>query len=230
MQKMSGLSALNTILIGLNKLRAQSPISPEEQQLLAQLVDIQLPERIGWWPPSLALIVVICMCFLILAGLSLTLRNYWLKNLYRRHATRALENIQTDGKCRSPSELISEFNVILKRCCITGIPESKRHISTLWGDDFYQFLISSIKQTQLDSESLDAMKLRLFDIQYANSEMSSHHLNTAQPVLETYSNFALMWVKTHKRRLIRHLLETPATPQITKQKDATATEGAGGAY
>lgn len=113
-----------------------------QQDPLAQLKDIHLPQAIGWWPPAPGWWIV---TFLLLASILGLI--YWIwrrhrKMAYRRAAVNQLEQIKAGyQQHRDPIKLLTELSVLLKRTCITRY--GRDHSAGLTGQEWLQFLDST---------------------------------------------------------------------------------------
>lgn len=100
-------------------LLAQQPaphLSPEAQELLAQLRDIREPAPVSWWPPApgwwlLALLLLGC-CIAVFLWLRHRRRQHE-ENRYREEAVKLLCDIDTND-----TKAAQEINEILKRAAV----------------------------------------------------------------------------------------------------------------
>ena len=111
----------------------------EQQDPLAQLKDIHLPQAIGWWPPAIGwwLVALILLAVIIFAAIWVWKR--YQSQAYRRHAELQLAQIrerfqQQQDRC----QLLSELSVLLKRTCITRYGRDR--VAGLVGKEWLQFL------------------------------------------------------------------------------------------
>ncbi|MFC6635538.1 DUF4381 domain-containing protein [Microbulbifer taiwanensis] len=120
----------------LQQQQSTPPLSPEAQELLAQLRDIREPAPISWWPPApgwwlLALLLLACatVIFLWLRHK----RRQKLHNRYRVEAVRLLEEIDTADPV-APQEI----NELLKRVAVTSY--GRTTCGNLTGQAWLEFL------------------------------------------------------------------------------------------
>lgn len=92
-----------------------------QQQLLAQLRDIQLPEPVSWWPLAPGWWFVIASCLAILIGVVLMVVRHQKRNRYRRLAMNELEESlqrwhnNTSDSAYSNGDYIEKANDVLRR-------------------------------------------------------------------------------------------------------------------
>lgn len=113
-----------------------------QQDPLAQLRDIHLPDLPGWWPPAPGWwIVTALVLFALVAGLWAWRRHYQ-QRAYRRQAAQELD--------RAWAELIGDANVsryaqrlsqILRRTALMAYP--RQQVAALAGAEWQRFLVSS---------------------------------------------------------------------------------------
>ncbi len=106
-----------------------------EQDPLAQLRDIHLPEAIGFWPPApgwwlLAILLLALLCYGYL-----TLRRRQQRNRYRKLALAELVSLQ---KLDSNSEYLKQVNQLLKKTAIAAQPALP--VAGLSGQPWLNFL------------------------------------------------------------------------------------------
>ncbi|MCW8194137.1 DUF4381 domain-containing protein [Proteobacteria bacterium 005FR1] len=110
-----------------------------EQDPLAQLRDIHVPDPVGWWPPAPGWWI---LALLLLAGLALAAGLLYLRHLrrgYRRAACRELDEawarMQTDA---DRDRYVHDLSQILRRTALTAYPAPP--VSGLHGPAWLQFL------------------------------------------------------------------------------------------
>ncbi|WP_020413117.1 DUF4381 domain-containing protein [Microbulbifer sp. VTAC004] len=116
----------------------QSP-SPEAQELLAQLYDIQEPTPISWWPPAPGWWILAAILLLSVLGITLLVsyqRKKAARNRYRIEAIKLLEAVDN-----TQATATAEINEILKRVAVTTFGRS--HCGNLTGDQWLSFLEKS---------------------------------------------------------------------------------------
>ena len=175
------------------------PIPKNEQEILAQLNDIYLPDAVGFWPPSINLILLA----LVISGASLYLGYYLYrkraKNKYRLVAIEALKEVQ---QSTLPSNAIfTKVNTLLKRCALSAVSDSaaRKKISTMWGETFYQLLFTTttlpngIAENHIDKHIEDWTKLHY---QADHSDVDSSN------AINDFFVFSERWIKKHSAKSI----------------------------
>ena len=179
-------------------------LSPEEQQLIAQLADIQLPKSIGLWPPSIGLVIV----FIVLTGIVslglFYLNRYVQQSRYRRSALKVLRSIKANPNVDSSYKLISEVNALIKRCAITGIPQSKPIIVSLWGRSFYEFVFSTLgRRSRFSSSDFETLVNAWNKLQYSNLMDSPEQMDLASEEISSYLELAEQWIRYHSHTQVK---------------------------
>jgi len=126
----------------LRKQQQMQPPSPEAQELLAQLHDIQEPAPVSWWPPApgwWVLILLLLLCFLGIILLTRYRRKKAARNRYRLEAITLLEAVNIDKPTAT-----AEINEILKRVAVTTFGRAR--CGNLTGTHWLDFLESCISQ------------------------------------------------------------------------------------
>lgn len=177
----------------------QAPISPQEQALLAQLIDIEMPEPIGWWPPSVWLVTLISVVIVLLALLITIKFRHAAKNRYRKVALAQLNKIKNDLSETETALCFSETNALLKRCCISCYPESKPEIAKLWGDDFFRFIQFSLPAANRKQYAdIESHFQEWSSAQYASAATST----LPKASMDKYLSFCEIWINKHNKKSI----------------------------
>lgn len=156
-------------------------LSPQQQALLNQLNDIQLPEAVGFWPPShLLLVVIVGVSGFLMWGLWYQWYRYRM-NIYRKEGQNLLEEKLQNAKNDSEKVLIA--NQVIKQVAMTNFG---RHLTaSLTGEAWFTFLqntcsyisqpddLQQILQTAYQG-AVDAQQQATF-IQYAEAWIRGHH-------------------------------------------------------
>ncbi|WP_019895045.1 DUF4381 domain-containing protein [Hydrogenovibrio halophilus] len=111
-------------------------LTPQQQELLAKLKDIQLPEPVGWWPPSQTLIGLMVGLGGILIGLIWYYLTQRRQNRYRREALARLDRITAD--LADPLAQLQATQALLKQVAITQYGRSR--VASLSDADWVAFL------------------------------------------------------------------------------------------
>ncbi|WP_096085933.1 DUF4381 domain-containing protein [Agaribacterium haliotis] len=153
-----------------------------QQQLLAQLEDIQLPEKIGWWPPSWQQLsyLAAALCVVALVLFYSIRRQQALR--YQRQALAELAELKQNLDKLNCETALQNINSILKRCC--------RHRGqnlrlSLYGEAWYQSLCADLNQSPAgdDCRTWQALSLN-------GTEMASNNAAIVQFIL-----LAERWLK-----------------------------------
>ena len=195
------LRALGTNLV-------QGP-SPQEQELLNQLIDIQLPERIGFWPPSIALLTLFVLAISILFFSIYIFARHKARNKYRKLAMLEFEALVRNRTKITRGNLFLEVNTLLKRVSITATPKSKPFIAGMWGREYYAFLNSTMAKQKISdvgkfNKLVDAWNKYHF-------EQTPDQGETDIDTISSYVDFARAWIKFHKVDLIKLAMNTNQT-------------------
>ncbi|RLP52789.1 MAG: DUF4381 domain-containing protein [Ketobacter sp.] len=111
----------------------------EQQDPLAQLKDIHLPESIGIWPPAIGWwLLAIILLALVIGGLIWLLKRHQ-ATAYKRVAQAQLQEIESRfQKDKDYRQLLSDLSVLLKRTCITRYGRAR--VAGLTGKEWLKFL------------------------------------------------------------------------------------------
>lgn len=162
----------------------QEALSPEVQQLLSQFNDIILPNPVGWWPPSIAMLTFILLMLMVTLGITFSLFSRHKNNKYRREAKGLF--IQALQDATSPKQKIEAANALLKQVAITHYGRQK--VASLQGESWLEFLqktASYIEQPAYLKQYLNAYYQKNFT--YDEAE------------LETVLNYLQSWIKGHHK-------------------------------
>lgn len=161
-------------------------LTPEQQALLAQLQDIQLPAPIGWWPPSQTLIGLVVG----LGGISIGLLWYYLKqkkiNRYRQEALTAFDKQLSQAPLNS--ETLAQANQLLKQVAITQYGRSR--VAALSQAQWCQFL----QDTALYLTQPDALPQTLAMIYQPENTAHDPH---SQAQIQAALTYMRRWIKGH---------------------------------
>jgi len=179
------------MFFGLIQQSATPQLSPQEQQALTQLADIQLPPAVSPWPPSplLAAIVIIAIAAIVLSAVL-----WWRKrrvNAYRRRALRAYLELREQQSDLNTAQVISELNVLLKRTCYSALPTTRKFVSNLHGEPWYEFLQGALPA----GDSCSSADIKLWsELEYGPNR--SENLNAL-------FNFSRHWILRHDSKRLR---------------------------
>ncbi|GAB2889701.1 DUF4381 domain-containing protein [Microbulbifer echini] len=165
----------------LRKQQQLQPPSPETQELLAQLHDIQEPPPVSWWPPAPGWWLLALLIFAFLLGLTLWLhrkKKQAERNRYRKEAVALLETINTQKP-----EAAEEINEILKRVAVTTF--SRARCGNLTGNAWLKFLQNSA----LLEPPHQVHAVLLEELYRGTSEPESS---------QVFCQYAIQWVQQHQ--------------------------------
>ena len=111
---------------------------------LAQLRDIHLPNPIGWWPLAPGLYLLALVLFLVLAALVVFIRKSYLNGSHRREALRLLKSFQNQNQVVSDSQHATAFiSELLRRVALVYFP--REQVASLQGNSWIKFLNDTSK-------------------------------------------------------------------------------------
>lgn len=113
----------------------------QEQDPLAQLRDIHLPEAISAWPPAPGWWVLFIGIIALLAALAYYWRNHIQCNRYRKHALQQLATLEQ----QNPADYLQQINRLLKQTALAAKPTI--NIAGLSGQQWLAFLDTSGNNT-----------------------------------------------------------------------------------
>ncbi len=93
-----------------------------EQELLAQLRDVHLPENPGWWPPAIGWWLLACLLIGLLLG-ALFWISRWRANAWRRAALH--EHQRLVAASHGNAEVVRELSVLMRRVAIKAEPRQQ---------------------------------------------------------------------------------------------------------
>ncbi|ARN76172.1 DUF4381 domain-containing protein [Oceanicoccus sagamiensis] len=153
-----------------------------EQDPLAQLRDIHLPDAISAWPPAPGWWLLLAIIIALLAFGSIYWRNYLQRNRYRKHALHALVLLDREN----PSDYLQQLNRLLKQTALAGKPHSD--IAGLSGQQWLSFLDTTGGSTDFSQGAAKALEYGPYTPQVSE-------LNTTE-----LQQIAEQWIKQHDLR------------------------------
>jgi hypothetical protein len=166
-------------------------LTEQQQAVLNQLQDIQLPEPITWWPLAFSWWILILSATSILIGMIWYFREQRKRNAYRREALESLSRImQSKDAYVSLNVQILAINGLLKQVALTTY--GRVNVAPLNDQawlDFLQKNASFIPQP----EALTA----LFKVAYQAPIMDVTQLKSQQALLTAWQTYAAKWIKGH---------------------------------
>ncbi|SDK23741.1 DUF4381 domain-containing protein [Microbulbifer yueqingensis] len=174
---------------------AQPQLSPEQQELMAQLRDIHEPAPVGWWPPAPGWWLLAAMLVAVLIAALLWLQRARARAVrlrYRQEAVQLLKEIDP-----ADTRAAETANEILKRVAVTSY--SRVRAGRLTGSAWLQFLEQSS-----GLPCPPAARKALLEELYRR-DRSSEEANRA------LVDYAIDWVRRHKQALPMAAARTQAT-------------------
>lgn len=123
----------------------QMPMPPQQQDPLAQLRDIHVPEEVNIWPLDWGWWVLIAVVLLVLFGLYKAISAHIRHNKARKQALALVESI-SEKQNNWPVAL----NSILKRTAMSYYPTQQ--VAALYGKQWQAFLTSSLRSSDKELE------------------------------------------------------------------------------
>lgn len=165
-----------------------------QQDPLAQLRDIHLPDMPGWWPPAPGWWILAALVLVALGTALWIWRRHHQRQAYRRQALQELEQawaeFAADGDTGSYAQRLSQ---ILRRTALAAYPNAE--IAALTGAEWQRFL---------DSSSPDSIKGDFLGPEGERLASLSYRPLDTDVDLQPLHNLAMTWVEghrpTHKRR------------------------------
>ncbi|BFM16433.1 DUF4381 domain-containing protein [Maricurvus nonylphenolicus] len=156
---------------------------PQQQDPLAQLKDIHLPDAISAWPPAPGwwILAAILVAFVIWGGI-------WFaqQKKINRYRQQALQELQQLNYQDNP---LTDINALLKRVAMVAYPDHQ--VASLNGDQWVNFLHSSCPQLSADTFTLLAQG------PYQDpSKLSAADIDTLKTRCTT-------WIKMHSAQAIQ---------------------------
>nr|WP_010130584.1 DUF4381 domain-containing protein [Microbulbifer agarilyticus] len=177
----------------------QAPVmTPEMQQLLEQLKDIQEPAPIGWWP--------LAPGWWMLAGalIALLFGAFWLFSYLRRQRQQKQYRVEGEHLLKvldlNQPRAVESINVLLKRVAVVTFGRALS--GPLTGEHWIAFLESTATAPMPESA-----RRALLESLYSAREPSND-------ALEDLRGYAIQWVRKHQR--------ADSTPEVALDQQATA--------
>lgn len=198
--KMLPLTLKQTAPQPANPMPPTTPMTPEMQELLAQLRDIHEPAPIGWWPPAPGWWILAGVLIALAFGgimLALHLRHKRRRNLYRNEGVRLLQQLDL-----SAPRAIEEINILLKRVAVVTF--GRNAAGPLTGKDWIRFLESS-SEVPMPVQARQVLMENL----YSGADGNRQSLGSLR-------DFAIGWVRKHQSQPAR----PTAADEPVKNKEA----------
>jgi len=152
-----------------------------ENEELAKLKEITLPEAISYTPETLAWYILFSVIFLLLLFLLWKRYKSHKKNLYRKDALKELSKIKKEKAFR-------EIPVLVKR--IVLVFTERERIASLSDQKWLEFLDSTYNGISFLSETGKI----LIDLSYASPNKTNKYTESE---IEALFNLITKWIKSH---------------------------------
>ncbi|MED7788683.1 DUF4381 domain-containing protein [Francisella sp. 19X1-34] len=152
----------------------------QNNNLLAQLKDIYLPDRISqWWPLAYGWWIVLGVIVLIIILAIIILRFKKKKQQYKDSIINEFRQEVEGVYKNNPTHVLESISVYLKRVALQKFPSE--NIKTLYGEKWLEFLDSKI-----DDESFETTKARLLENTYKPIELDTSTFGEIMAVAEKW--------------------------------------------
>lgn len=166
-------------------------LTEQQQAVLNQLQDIQLPDPISWWPLAFSWWILILSVTSILIGLVWYFREQHKRNAYRREALETLALIRHLKESNIPiNEQVLAINSLLKQVALTTY--GRLRVAKLSDQAWLDFL----KKTASFIEQPVVLK-ELFKLAYQAPTTDKTQQKSNQELLTAWQNYAAKWIKGH---------------------------------
>ncbi|MGH1469912.1 MAG: DUF4381 domain-containing protein [Cellvibrionaceae bacterium] len=165
------------------------------QDPLAQLKDIQLPEPIGIWPPAPGWWILAFVCIGLAGFITWKYLHYKKQQQYRKIAIKFLESEKSElVKHKDLKRYLQNISTILRRTALTAY--SNQGIEPLQGEEWLKFLDSKMAEKVANKKHLsfvngDAKKI--ITLPYQNIDKT----NISSKELASIHMAILFWIKYH---------------------------------
>ncbi len=157
--------------------------TPEAQELLSRLHDLEVPEPVSWWPPAPGWWLIALVVLTLLAGLALKIRQHHRRNRYRKAGLDLL--LQIDHNDPNAAQAVS---ALLKRIALAAYPQDHARIAPLFGENWIEFLNASCGRPVFNGGAADLLAKNLYKPVPA-ADLAPLHSQAA------------LWIKLHRRTL-----------------------------
>ncbi len=163
-------------------------LTEQQQQLLNQLQDIQLPDPIGWWPLSYTWWLLIFMVGSLLMGLLWYYFDQKKRNAYRTEALAYLQALESNPD--NPNQQLLEINRLLKRVALTCYPRTE--VAALNDQAWLDFLAKTAAHVKPPENLRTILKYG-----YQPEPQTAEQRQEAVYALNQFKPYAEAWIKGH---------------------------------
>lgn len=185
-------------------------VTPQADNLLANLRDIHLPAPVSAWPPGPGWIFLTLIILLIsICGVVFILKNYKIWQI-KKHALGLLKKYRKQyPKIINSQRACSLVNELLKKTAFYYYPRTT--IASLTGKDWIKFLNSSLQPTTILQKILQA-KRKLPTFETVSQELLEYPYQSPQDInLDDLFNLAQIWIQ-NQRNLSKKQRESLCSP------------------
>lgn len=170
-----------------------------EQDPLAQLRDIRVPEPVGWWPPAPGWWILALLLLAILAAGLWWYRRQRARKAYRRAACRELEAAWLELQQGGPREAyIRSLTQILRRTALAAYPASV--MISLHGQAWLQFLDATMGTAGFTGFSRGPGRdLSTLPYRAALNEPALESQRRENQDLQPLHSLVMQWLEQHSR-------------------------------
>ena len=165
-------------------------LTEQQQQLLNQLQDIQLPDPVGWWPLSYTWWLLIFMVGTLLVGLIWYYFDQKKRNAYRAEALAYLRVLES--RPNNPNQQLLEINRLLKQVALTCYPRTD--VAPLNDQAWLNFLAKTAAHVTQPKQAL-AILQRAYQPPNQDPEKKQADLDA----LNEFKQYADAWIKGHHK-------------------------------
>ncbi|VAW45157.1 hypothetical protein MNBD_GAMMA04-2209 [hydrothermal vent metagenome] len=165
-------------------------LTEQQQQLLNQLQDIQLPDPIGWWPLSYTWWLLIFMVGMLLVGFIWYYFDQKKRNAYRAEALAYLHALESSPN--NPYQQLLEVNRLLKQVALTCYP--RIDVAPLNDQAWLDFLAKTAAHIKQPEQALTILQ-RAYQPPSQTPEQKQADLYA----LNQLKQYAQAWIKGHHK-------------------------------
>ncbi len=162
------------------------PSTPMQQDPLAQLRDIHLPEAISAWPPAPGWWILTAVLLALLATGIYQLIKKLRRNRYRRQALKQLLTLEQYRE--QPSIYLAQLNQLLKQTALAA--NTTMNVAGLTGQQWLAFLDSSGKTTHFQLGAGNILLQGPYSADLSSAKLSPDAITELHTI-------ARQWIKHH---------------------------------
>ena len=205
---------------------APQQVSPQEQELLAQLNDLALPEKIGLWPLAPGIWITLVLFIVIVASALFLVIHNIKRQAYRRAASKKQHKIVKHYKLEKSSlqqsnedehriqmnklyqDTVRELLNLLKQTYFTAYPTKRDSVAGHYGTEF----ISKLRNMLTDQHRQQAWSKVHIDSDYLYKPASTlSNVKVFENMISQLDSFSQNWISYHVHQDKLHKLATLKT-------------------